>query len=662
MRTDIKKGLVLATITGLASPMPPPCNSSKDICLNGSSVTIPINGEIANLTTSTLQVTFRARNGTNLRLSNGLQTSDQVAADSPKIENGKATWNLPTRNCTVTAYGQNGRLVVTLSQPDGSNVTWPITGGGVDNKYQSLQYPRGPGRNIPLRDEFWNQGTEGPEKSGTGGDMIIPGNGNNNLDVAVNFMMPFWGYSAGEGRGSAYILPEDIGTKVNHKSVNGSLQTSFTHSFSRKQNTTSYTVIFEITDGSPLASAFSYRRYLQENNKLMRLKDKIAALSDTSRLLGAFHAYCFGVDGCSADSMKKLANAGIKKLWVGYDQESIPQDAVKQAQGQGYIVGPYDTYANGQPSNESDSHVAKWPGNAYPEQCITLYNGKQKLGFGQRGCYMSTQAQALAEPSTGNLAARLNSTTSNGVLSYFLDVDAASEFFTDFSESHGQNMMMDRKNRLDRMLKISKKFVLGSEDSHGWANGVVSYSHGTLTQMDNRFFGALLGVKEVYGGYKPDGGPDMFFKPISLPKNFATTMFDMSYMIPLTEAVLHDSVVNVDRWDVPLHKFPAVEKQRILQNMLYNVPAMLAINGTVIEEKGQQIAKYQNFFQPLHETGALLPLTKFEYLTQDKMLQRTEFGNGDLVLTANFAGEKLGGLEGMCVAAKIRDVEAKLCV
>ncbi|KAF3932954.1 hypothetical protein ABW20_dc0102193 [Dactylellina cionopaga] len=586
---------------------------------------------------------------------------------NPKLDGGSVvTWNLPSRNCTIKAYTENGRLVVTLSQPDESTITWPTTGGGVDEKYQSLQYPRGPGRNIPLRDEFWNQGTEeGSKGPGIGGDLVISSEGYNDQEMSTNFWMPFWGYSAEEGLGSAYILPEDIETTVKHASVDGSLQMSLTHAFSERENTTSYTVLFEVTDGSPLASALSYRKYLQETNNLRLMKDKIATLPDNSRLLGAFHGYVFGESGRTVQAMKNLEAAGIKKFWVGYDTDlPMSKEVVEQAQTQGYLVGPYDTYANGQSTDEADTVLAKWPGTAYPEQCIIMKNGKVREGFAHRGCYMSTQAQALSEPTSGNLAQRLKNSTENGSKSYFLDVDAASEFFTDFSKEHGQNKITDRKNRVDRMLKISKDFVLGSEDSHGWANSAVSYGHGSLTQMDGRVFSALLNVKSKWGGYTPAKGPEMFFKGIELPENFIKTMFDVKYMIPLTEAVLHDSVVNVDRWDVPLYKFPALVKQRVLQGMLYNAPMMFAVNGTVIAEKGEEIAKYQNFSQPLHETGGLLPLTKFSYSTQDKMVQKTEFGNGDLIVTANFGDVKdpSSGLGGKCVKASLKGKETSLCV
>ncbi|KAF3921054.1 hypothetical protein AA313_de0203569 [Arthrobotrys entomopaga] len=643
------------------------CDTTRSICINDRFITIPIRGGIANITTNTLEVNVQANEQSSLRFTNGVPLLSGTPATKPQLnKNGTINWTIPARGCTVLASAENGRLKIRLTQPNGSNITWPITGGKVDEKYQSLQYPRGPGRNIPLRDAFWNKGTDdGAEGPGTFGDMVLPTD-SEGVDVASDFMMPFWGYTAGTGSqrfGSAYMLEEDIGTTVVHTSKEGSLQSSFTHTFTKSQNTLSYGVMFELTDGSVLASGMAYRRYLQETKSLRLMKDKIAALPDIERLLGAYHSYCFGESGCGTTAMKKLAALGIKKFWVGYDGDPLSTETVQVAKNQGYLVGPYDTFANGQPANQSDTVLAIWPGNAYPDQCIIKYDDTIKTGFHNRGCYMSSQAQALSEAKSGNLAQRVKNSTANGVNTYFLDVDAASEFYTDFSEEHGQNMITDRENRLDRMLKISKQFVLGSEDAHGWANSAVSYGHGSLMGEDHRYFTSLLNITSVYGGYTPENGPGQFFKQLTLPDNFATTMFDPRYIIPLTESVLHDSVVNVDRWDVPLYKFPALVKQRVLQTMLFNAPVMFAINGTVIEEKGKEIAKYQQFFQPLHEKGGLLPLTGFEYLTADKMVQETTFGNGELKITVNFSGAKTKtGCPSGCVQAVLNSKQSQLCV
>ncbi|KAK6523142.1 hypothetical protein TWF694_006037 [Orbilia ellipsospora] len=638
------------------------CDISKNICINDGFVTLPIRGGIANITINTLEVNVQTNKTTSLRFSNGIPI-DKNSATKPQFNNNETSvsWNIPSRNCAVVASMTNGRLRIQLSQPDNSNITWPITGGNVDAKYQSLQYPRGPGRNIPLRDEFWNQGTQQWAKGpGTFGDMVLDDEG---VDVSNDFMMPFWGYSAGQGLGSAYMLEEDIETTVKHTSESGSLQSSFTHTFSQRENTLTYSVMFEVTDGSVLAPGFAYRRYLQETKNLLLMKDKITSLPQNKRLLGAFHAYCWGESGCDMEAMKKLVAFGIKKLWVGWNDNPMTNETTKFAKNQGYLVGPYDTFANGQPANESDTVLGIWPGTAYPDQCIRKADGSIMAGFHDRGCYMSTQAQALSELKTGNMAQRVRNSTATGANSYFLDVDASPEFFTDYSKDHPQNMMMDRKNRLDRMLKIAKEFVLGSENSKGWANSAVSFGHGSLTMVDPRFWTFLMNKKNVYGGYTPPGGPEMFFKPVDFPENFATTMFGPKYMIPLTEAVLHDSVVNVDRWDIPLYKFPVVTKQRVLQSMLYNVPVMLAINGTVIEEKGAEIAKFQKFFEPLHETGGLLPLTTFEYLSEDRMTQATTFGNGELKIIVNFGSvAKYGGPDKGCVRAILNNKQSDLCV
>lgn len=90
---------------------------------------------------------------------------------------------------------------------------------------------------------------------------------------------------------------------------------------------------------------------------------------------------------------------------------------------------------------------------------------------------------------------------------------------------------------------------------------------------------------------------------------------------------------------------------------------MLSIDGIVLQQHGAAIAKYQNFFQPLHEIGALVTLDAFSYLTDDQLVQRTEFGSGSLIITANFGNSNYNTVKSGCVKAKVHGkVTTTLCL
>ncbi|GAA1989259.1 hypothetical protein GCM10009799_13740 [Nocardiopsis rhodophaea] len=132
-------------------------------------------------------------------------------------------------------------------------------------------------------------------------------------------------------------------------------------------------------------------------------------------------------------------------------------------------------------------------------------------------------------------------------------------------------------------------------------------------------------------------------------------MFDPAYRVPLSQTVLHDAVISTDRWELPLYKLPHQARDRILLAMLYNTPVNLVLNDDELDSHGEQIAELQRFFHPLHEAAATEPMTGFDYLSGDNLVQRTEFGDGALTVTANFGdtAHPASGIPGGCVEASV---------
>ena len=72
-----------------------------------------------------------------------------------------------------------------------------------------------------------------------------------------------------------------------------------------------------------------------------------------------------------------------------------------------------------------------------------------------------------------------------------------------------------------------------------------------------------------------------------------------------------------------------------LLELLYQVPPLYHLNLQEFQKRKGQIQRHYAFFSPLHRETALLPLTRFQWLTPDRMVQRTTFGE-QLELVANF--------------------------
>jgi hypothetical protein len=72
-----------------------------------------------------------------------------------------------------------------------------------------------------------------------------------------------------------------------------------------------------------------------------------------------------------------------------------------------------------------------------------------------------------------------------------------------------------------------------------------------------------------------------------------------------------------------------------LLELLYQVPPLYHLNVAEFQKRNAQIKRHYEFFSPRHRETALLPITDFQWLTPDGIVQRTTFG-GQIELVANF--------------------------
>ncbi|ASU84369.1 hypothetical protein CDO52_17585 [Nocardiopsis gilva YIM 90087] len=644
-------GVAVAVPVAVAAAQPPP----SPVRVEDGAVIVPIDGGDAVVDPASLAVTARPDDGgDDVALSDAAE-QDLGDPDEVTIGTEGASWSYPDSGLEATATVDQGRLSVELrstatgDDASDSTVTWPVT--GTDPAASAVRFPRGEGLSVPLDDGFWNS-----EDAGLAGTDI---------DMSSGLTLPFWGTALGD-LGASYAVDDDgIGTLLRFVSENGRLSNQAEHTFSERSGTLDYTVTFALTGPEPTAAAADYRSLLKERGQLGSLKKKIQDNPEVGKLVGAFHAYTWGGDRRSA-TVQKLRELGIDRMWLG-DSDDTPMtaDTVRAANDAGYLVGPYDSWANAQDPDESDSPTSVWPEGVYPKDCVIEADGEPKSGFGDRGCYLSSQAIADNKDTQAYIADRVKEMTANGATSYFLDVDAAGELFDDYSPDHPMTQAQDRDNRIERMRRVSEDdgLVLGSESAVGWANEVIAFSHGSSTPVADGLW-ALERDKEQWGGWAPVTGPKFFFQPATLSDALAKAMFDPAYRVPLYQTVLHDSLISTDRWEMPLYKLPEQKRDRVLLAMLYNTPINLVLNEDAVDEHGEEIAQLQKFFQPLHEAAATEPMTGFEYLSDDNLVQRSEFGDGALTVTANFgdATDPDSGLPGGCVEASVNGgQDQRLC-
>ncbi|WP_344073823.1 glycoside hydrolase [Streptomyces crystallinus] len=628
--------LALAALAGCTTAVGAEASTDRT---GGGEVSVPVRGGTAVIDTATLAVRAHPKSGGELELSGPAATD--LGRPGPVTEiRGGARWTYPAKELTVTAVAERGRLRVSMAARRDGQVRWPVT--GTDASASDLQLPRGEGLNIPVGDPFW----AAPERGLTGDPM----------DLGTGALtMPMWGYTYGGGRGASYLVPTDIGTSLGFAAEQGRLRGTATHTFDRGEDTRSYTVTLALTDGNPVAPAVDYRDWLSEHGRLGSLRDKIRANPADARLLGAFHAYLWG-DARTPQGAEELRKLGVSRMWLGYDAGNDPMSApaVSAAKKNGYLVGPYDSFANGQDPATADSPNSAWPGRVYPDYCVIDAKGKPETGFGNRGCYLSSQAFERAEPGSHYLADRARAMVANGADSYFLDVDAAGDLFRDHSRAHPMTKAQDRNNRLARMKRLTDRgLVLGSESAGAWSNQVLAFDHGSATPVAGGLW-TLERNKEVWGGYAPEKAPKTFFKPVDLPADLAREMYDPRYRVPLYETALHGSLVNVERWELSYGKLPRQKQTRAMLAMLYNIPLNHVLDGPTLKQDGPELAALQKYFAPLHQKAGTERLTSFRWLTADRAVQRTVFGDGVLTVTANFGSTASHGVPAGCVNAELK--------
>lgn len=625
--------LVLLSLAGTALTACGRDTSITTPSIQGNRVVIPVRDGTAEVDTTSLAVTASSA-GQHFELSgpagDGLGTPGTLS-----IEGGAAHWTYPDKALTVTATAEDGRLRMMVRSDRDENLTWPITGG--DAGAAALQIPRGEGLSLPVRDPFWN-----------GNDTGLTGEP---ISMTSGLTMPFWGYTLG-GRGVSYSVPTDIGTTLTVDSEGGRLLARAAHKFDERADTRDYTVTFALTDGSPIAAAKDYRDQLIKSGEFRSLKDKIADNPAVGSLLGAFHAYLWG-DGRDPETIARMRDLGLSRMWLGYDADDHPMTkaAVDAAKNAGYLAGPYDSWDNAQDPATADNPGSRWPGRIWPEGCVHDADGTPENGFGGRGCYVSSQVLQQHPKLYQDRYAQMSA---NGANTYFLDVDAAGEFFDDYTADHPMNQQQDRDNRLARMhwVEQDRKQVLGSESAGAWAAPVLAFNHGAQNPISDALW-KFQRDREVWGAYYPANAPQVFFKPVDLPPHLVKSMFDPAYRVPLYETVLHDSLVNADRWELGYFKLPQQQTMRALTAILNNTPLNFALDGAALAEHGPEIARLQKFFAPLHEAAGTLPMTDFRWLTDDHQVQRTVFGDGELTVTANFGTVDHDGLPGGCVDAQL---------
>ena len=542
----------------------------------------------------------------------------------------KAGWRwTDAEGRTFTASTRDDTLHLTVRAAEDKGLDWPLP--HADAKAVWI-VPDGEGMAFGASDPFW-------AKHYTHEHC---------LDASAGLSFPAWSLLS-KGAAVTYALNDGLRSELCLQATDG-LQAKMKHSFDEGMG--SVELMFAVRAPDPLAPALFYRAYLKSQGRFATLKQKY--VPGLEKLYGAPQAYIWG-DGRDPAFLDVLKALGIQRLNLSLDQNPLSTsqpvaglDYMKKARAQGYLIGPYEAFDNGQAPGIDIAPYSLWTGVLYPAGCIQTKDGKPMAGFADQGCEMSSEAirRYAGRPVPG---VRYEQHKREGANQVFVDVDSYGDFFHDYSPDHPMTMVQDRANRLSRLALGWKHYglVIGSENTTSWATTAVHYTHGTAQSHVSAVW-PIQSDHQRFGGWWPYDHLPLFFKPFDPTPDEARALFGPADRLPLYEAVFHDSVIASDRWEFSLMKVRGVEAQRFATSLLYGTPTMWSLDGRELRRSGSWLKAAHDDFKLAHGWSAPVALTGFAWQTPDRSVQTTHFADGR-VITANFGSTAFDGLGPDCV-------------
>ncbi|GGE64231.1 glycoside hydrolase [Priestia taiwanensis] len=359
----------------------------------------------------------------------------------------------------------------------------------------------------------------------------------------------------------------------------------------------------------------------------------------------------------TTDVMEDMYDSGITKAWVGLSNWAnglMNPAMVEQANDQGYLIGPYDSYHSIHEKGNRDWNTASFEDKSlYEEATIINKEGKYIHGFLGRGRKLNpTLSLPSVQSRTGNIL-------QNGILfnSWFIDCDATGEIYDDYSPHHPTTQEEDLQARLERMDYIAKErgMVIGSEGGNDFASSVIAFAHGIETPVIKWADADMRKNKdsEYYvGGYwAPSGNtPDRYGKQVPIKSEYRNIYIDPAYSIPLYKLVYNDSVITTHHWEWGSLKIKDEVGNRMLTELLHNIPPLYHVDEKMWNENEDMLVNYLSTWSPFHEKAVKQPMTSFKTLTEDRLVQSTEFGE-ELKVVVNYSADDFK-YEGETIKAK----------
>ena len=391
----------------------------------------------------------------------------------------------------------------------------------------------------------------------------------------------------------------------------------------------------------------AYRAWRETLGEIVPLKEKIAHAPELKKLIGAADIWLWDDNNMNrlyarpersdvparnvkaiADDMQALGMTRV--LWNAFEGET--REDCEYLKDKGWLVGKYDIYRDVVPATAVNSvipyrvkrsrHTKYWPDDVRREQ-----NGDMACAW-QLHTTDGTMVYQNAVCDVCALRMTMEDVPADvaevGYTARLLDVQSGGGLGECYDPRHPATRRVMR-----RYIRAQHQFLLDLGLACGGEVGSEDY----VSQL--AFTEGLMSPPWLRG---PDAGRRMntLYYGGEIPPVITHYMLNPRHRLPLWELVYHDCTVSYWYWGDSSNGCPELMPRRDLFNALYGLPPLYSLNVTQWGQLRREIAASYRRAAAVAERVGLLPMTAFEWLTDDRLVQHTVFG-GEYAVTANFS-------------------------
>jgi hypothetical protein len=347
--------------------------------------------------------------------------------------------------------------------------------------------------------------------------------------------------------------------------------------------------------------------------------------------------------GVSFRMIDALRNAGINRMILqaeGHQIASDRREVAGYAFDQGYLFGVYDSYHSiHDPSSygtDNSWETAQMQGIPFDSVRMMKDNGSYYAGFKSLGGLANSRA--IRSYFEKRISEKFDEVSYSY---YFIDCDAFGEYYDDYSTLHPITREEDAAERMDRLkwLRDRMQVPIGSEKGIFLFSNILDVNEGVTVP----FFGLqdedMKNKNSEYyrGAWWPPEMLEIKFKEVPVKEKYWHLYLDPRFKIPLWETVYHDCLISTAHPLTPSLKYSNVKTDIALTEMFYQYPPLYNLNYDFFLENKDRIVHHYEFYSKTHAISVRSPVTEFEFLTRDRLVQRIQFGGFQMV--ANYGKE-----------------------